>query len=47
VFHGTLRQNVGSIVASGFVVPGKPTRAGDSVEVRCGTTWGQVRVFHT
>ncbi|KAJ7022441.1 hypothetical protein C8F04DRAFT_1138204 [Mycena alexandri] len=41
VFHGTPRQNVGSIVSSGFVVPGNPTRAGQGVEVRYGTTWGQ------
>ncbi|KAF8876772.1 hypothetical protein CPB84DRAFT_381179 [Gymnopilus junonius] len=41
VFHGTLRQNVGSIVRSGFVVPGKSTATGDKVSVRCGSTWGQ------
>lgn len=42
VFHGTLRHHVGSIVASGFVVPGQSTRAGDEVAVRCGSTWGMV-----
>ncbi|KAF8070035.1 hypothetical protein FPV67DRAFT_1667930 [Lyophyllum atratum] len=41
VFHGTLRQNVGSIVRSGFVVPGEKTVTGESVSVRCGSTWGQ------
>lgn len=42
VFHGTMRQNVGSIVRSGFVVPGQKTVTGEDVTVRCGTTWGQV-----
>ncbi|GLB45088.1 hypothetical protein LshimejAT787_1901660 [Lyophyllum shimeji] len=41
VFHGTLRQNVGSIVRSGFVVPGGKTATGEVVDVRCGSTWGQ------
>ncbi|KAF8876771.1 hypothetical protein CPB84DRAFT_1966496 [Gymnopilus junonius] len=41
VLHGTLRQNVGSIVRSGFVVPGKSAVTGEQVSVRCGTTWGQ------
>ncbi|KAG5649922.1 hypothetical protein H0H81_001485 [Sphagnurus paluster] len=41
VFHGTLRQHVGSIVRSGFVVPGEKTVTGETVGVRCGSTWGQ------
>lgn len=41
VFHGTLRQHVASIVRSGFVIPGKKTRDGQQVDVRCGSTWGK------
>jgi hypothetical protein len=41
VFHGTLRRHVGSIVRSGFVVPGTKTREGETVDVRCGSTWGK------
>lgn len=41
VFHGTLGHNVGSIVRSGFVVPGQETGLGEAVGVRCGSTWGQ------
>lgn len=41
VFHGTLRRHVGSIVRSGFVVPGSQTMEGDTVSVRCGSTWGK------
>ena len=40
VFHGTLRRHVGSIVQSGFVIPGRKTVAGQEVEVRCGATFG-------
>ncbi|KAG6841036.1 hypothetical protein C0991_002498 [Blastosporella zonata] len=42
VFHGTPRHNVGSIVRSGFVVPGERTVQGEEVEVRCGSTWGKI-----
>ncbi|KAG6826304.1 hypothetical protein H0H92_000390, partial [Tricholoma furcatifolium] len=42
VFHGTPRHNVGSIVRSGFVVPGEKTVDGERVEVRCGSTWGML-----
>lgn len=42
VFHGTLRRHVGSIVASGFLVPGQSTLAGEEVVVGCGSTWGMV-----
>ncbi|KAG6917220.1 hypothetical protein DXG01_003334 [Tephrocybe rancida] len=42
VFHGTPRHNVGSIVRSGFVVPGQKTADGERVGVRCGSTWGMV-----
>ncbi|KAG6917221.1 hypothetical protein DXG01_003335 [Tephrocybe rancida] len=42
VFHGTPRHNVGSIVRSGFVVPGQQTVDGEKVHVRCGSTWGMV-----
>ncbi|KAG6832853.1 hypothetical protein H0H87_000207 [Tephrocybe sp. NHM501043] len=41
VFHGTPRHNVGSIVRSGFIVPGEKTVEGTKVEVRCGSTWGR------
>ncbi|KAG8952819.1 hypothetical protein FRC04_003744 [Tulasnella sp. 424] len=40
VFHGTLRRHVGSIVQSGFVIPGKKTNTGEEVKVRCGSTFG-------
>ncbi|KAG8924522.1 hypothetical protein FRC01_011380, partial [Tulasnella sp. 417] len=40
VFHGTLRRHVGSIVQSGFVIPGQKTIAGEDVTIRCGATWG-------
>lgn len=45
VFHGTLRQNVGSIVRNGFIVPGQKTSNGETIGVRCGSTWGQVNTF--
>ncbi|KAF5385950.1 hypothetical protein D9615_002665 [Tricholomella constricta] len=32
VFHGTLRRNVGSIVRSGFIVPGEKTATGEHVQ---------------
>jgi hypothetical protein len=41
VFHGTLRKHIGSIVRSGFVIPGKRTKDGETVGVRCGSTWGK------
>lgn len=40
VFHGTLRRHVGSIVQSGFVIPGNKTTTGEDVGIRCGSTWG-------
>ncbi|KAF8070017.1 hypothetical protein FPV67DRAFT_996493 [Lyophyllum atratum] len=41
VFHGTSYKNVGSIVRSGFVVPGQRAASGKAIGIRCGTTWGQ------
>ncbi|KAG8980558.1 hypothetical protein FRB90_007643, partial [Tulasnella sp. 427] len=40
VYHGTLRRHVGSIVQSGFIIPGQKTKAGEEVHVRCGATYG-------